>query len=437
MNKISIFIVMIMGATPTPSIALPTDSLTLEQCIDIALRNSPQITIAKGGVTKANINLKDARAGFLPELYLSGGYNLNNVFDRLEWNENHYSLALSVSIIPYNGGRNLINVAKYRAALTSAKQGYRLTKIVLILDVIKRYYDLLEATEILKLRKESLDQKRKHLEVAKTKFDLGLAPKADILKAEADVASAEVDSLQAEANLKLAHAELNDVMGISLNYPTKIKPVKFIKEEPPNFDSCLSEALKNRSELLQQRANLTIKKYNLRLMQLERLPTFTITGNYNVYADKFAFGGLPINRTNWHKNTDWRVGIGLSFPIFDGGIRRRAIQAAKIDLNEAKLNYADLEREINLEVKLAWLDLVTASKKIELTEKQVESAEESYNAALGRYKTGVAPITEVIDAGVALSNSKVNHTKAIYDYLLAKAILKKAMGQLPFKLSSD
>ncbi|HID92761.1 MAG TPA: TolC family protein, partial [bacterium (Candidatus Stahlbacteria)] len=321
MNKISIFIVyMIMGATPISGysitsnnhslLTLPKDSLTLEQCIDIALKNSPQIAVAKGDVTKANINLKDARAQFLPELYLLGGYNLNDIYDRLEWNENHYSLTLNASMIPYNGGRNLINVAKSRASLTSAKQGYRLTKIVLILDVIRKYYNLLEAAEILKLRKESLVQKRKHLEFAKAQFDLGLVPKADILKAEVDVASAEVDSLQADVDLKLAHAELNDVMGISLDYPTKIKPVEFIREKPPNFDGCLSEALKNRSELLQQRANLAIKKYNLRLKQVDRLPTFTVTGSYNVYTDKFAFAGLPINRVNWNENTDWRVGVG-------------------------------------------------------------------------------------------------------------------------------
>jgi len=101
-------------------------------------------------------------------------------------------------------------------------------------------------------------------------------------------------------------------------------------------------------------------------------------------------------------------------------------------LNEANLNYVNLEKEINLEAKLAYLNLVTTFKRIDLTEKQVESVEESYNTTLGRYKTGIAPITEVIDAGVALSNSKVNHTKAIYDYLLAEAILKKAMGQLPY-----
>jgi|GEM_PF-1172290 len=413
-------------------VTLSEDSLTLEQSIEIALKNSHKIAIAEGNVSNAEINLKDARSGFLPALDLTGGYNLNDIYDRFEWNENHYSLSLNASMIPFNSGRTLINAAKSRESLSSAKQDYRLTEIILILDVIRKYYNLLEASEILELKKESLYQKRTHLEFAKAQFDLGLVPRADILKAEVDVTNAEVDSLQTEGDMKLAHAELNHVMGISLDYPTKIKPVKFIREEPPNFDDCLNEALKNRPELVQQKASLSIRKYNLRLTQINALPAFTITGSYNAYADKFAFAGLPINQTNWNENTNWRVGIGLSFPIFDGGVKRRAIQAAKIDLNEANLNYVNLEKEINLEAKLAYLNLVTTFKKIDLTEKQVESVEESYNTTLGRYKTGVAPITEVIDAGVALSNSKVNHTKAIYDYLLAEAILKKAMGQLPY-----
>jgi len=408
------------------------DSLTLEQCIETALKNSDRIAVAKGNLTKAGFNLKDARSGFLPELYLSGGYNLNDVYDRLEWNENHYNLSMSASMTPFTSGRTLLSVAKSKALLSSAEQGYRLTEIELILDVIRKYYDLLEASEILKLKKESLAQKRKHLEFANAQFDLGLVPKADILKAEVDVATAEVDSLQAEGDLTLVRAKLNDVIGVNLDYPTKIESVHFTREAPPNFDDCLNEALQTRSEITQQKANLSIKKCNVRLAQIDRLPTFTITGSYDVYADKFVFAGVPINRANWNDNTDWRVGIGLSFPIFDGGVRRRAIEAARIDLNEAELNYADLEKAITLEAKLAYLNLVTTFKKIDLTQKQVDSGEESYNVALGRYKTGVAPITEVIDAGVVFSNSRANHTKAIYDYLLAKAVLKKTMGQLPY-----
>jgi len=253
------------------------------------------------------------------------------------------------------------------------------------------------------------------------------------LKAEVDVISAQVDSLQAAGNLKVAKAKLNDAMGISLDYPIKIRSVKSAKEAPPDLDTCLSQALTRRQELAQQKLNLSIMRGNLRLAKIERLPTFTVTGRYNVYADKFAFGGVPVNRENWNKNTDWRVGIGLSFPIFDGGVKWRAIEAAKINVNEAELNYEELEKEIKLEVKSAHLNLVTALKKIELTEKQVKSAEESYDAALGRYKAGVAPITEVIDAEVALANSRVNHISTVYDYFLAKATLEKAMGQLPFR----
>jgi len=438
MNKINIFLMcLVTGFTvPITAYSMPDslleDSLTLKQCVEIALKNSHEIAIAEGNVNKAEISVKDAHSGFLPELYLSGGYNVNDAYDRFEWNENHYNLALSASITPFRSGRTLINVARSTASLSSSRQSYRLTETALILDVIRKYYNLLQARELLELRKESIFQKRKDLEFAQAQFDLGFAPKADILKADVAVVSAQVDSLQAEGDLKLARSELNDVMGISLDNSTRIKPVEFIKEEVPDLDTCQVVALRERPEITQQKANLSTQKYNLRLSQIDRLPTFTITGSYNVYADKFAFERLPINRTNWNENTDWRINVGLSFPIFDGGVKSRAIESARIDLNNVELNYLELEKEINLEVKLSYLNSVTATKKVELTEKQVNSAEESYNMALGRYKAGVAPVTEAISSGVALSSSKVNHTKAIYDYLLAKAVLKKSMGLLPY-----
>ncbi len=409
---------------------LSNDSLTLNQCIAIALRNSHRVAITKGEISKAKINLKDARAGFLPEVYLSGGYTLNNIYDELEWNEKHYNLTLSASMSPFAGGRKLINVSNSKASLSVAQEGYRLTQASLVLDVTRKYYNLLKAEEIWRVKLHSLSQKRTHLDFAQTKYGLGIVPRADILKAEADVASAQVDSLQAKGNLELARAELNDAMGLSLDFPLKIKPVRFVQEKPPRLDSCLSQALSHRPELAQKRLTLTIMENNLKLVQIERWPSLSLTGSYNVYADKFVFGGVPVNRGNWDKNTDWRVGLALNFPIFDGGIRCRAIQEAEININEAKLNLEELEKEIKLEIKSAHLNLVTALKKVELTKKVVESAEESYNAALGRYKTGVAPITEVIDAEVALTNSKVNYMSAIYDYHLAKVILKKTIGSL-------
>jgi outer membrane protein len=411
----------------------PGDSLSLEQCIEIALENSPDIAISRGSVVKAEISLKDARAGFMPDLYLSGGYNVTDVYDKLEWNDNHYSMSLNASITPFNGGRTWISIAKSRESLASARQSDRLTESGLMLDVISKYYSLLEATEILRVRGESLEQRRTHLDYARAQFDLGLVPRADVLKAEVDVVSAEVDSLEADGNLGLAQAELNDAMGIDLDHPTRVASVAFEREAPPDLEACLDEAILTRPELLQEKSNVAIKTSDVRLAQLDRWPTLRLSGTYDAYIDGYLFDDLPLNRTTWEDNSDWRVGVSLSFPLFDGGVAGRAIRAARIDLRDAELSYEDERKQVDLDVKLAHLNLVTSLKKTDLTLKQVESAEESYNIALGRYRAGVAPITEVIDAGVTLSNSRVSHTTAVYDYLLNKAELRQAIGRLPYE----
>ncbi len=445
MDRIALLLVGLVAACTAPVCAYPgpdssapaivsEDSLSLEQCLEIAIKNSNQIVITEGQVIKAEMGVKDARSGFLPELHLLGGYNVTDTFSRLEWSENHYSLSLAASISPFNGGRNFINTAKSRESLSRAEQSLRLTEIDLVLDVMTKYYGLLEASEILELRTESLAQKRTHLDFARAQFDLGLVPRSDVLKAEVAVLAGAVDSLAADGNLGIAHAELNDAMGIGLDHPTSIRPVEVTRESPPDPLDCLDEALKSRPELAQQKSSLAIGKYNVKLARIERWPKLAITGSYDAYVDRFLFDDLPVNRTNWEDNTNWRVGIGLSFPIFDGGVAGRAVRAAKIDLRESELDYLDLEKRVTLEVKSAHLSLVTALRTIDLTEKEVESAQESYDAASGRYRTGVAPITEVIDAAVALSNSKVSYTRAVYDYLLARARLSQAMGQLPYQV---
>jgi outer membrane protein len=419
------------GAAPPGA---PGDSLGLEQCIEIAIDNSTEISVADGNILKAEMGLKDAWTAFLPEIDLSGGYNLTDTFNRLEWNDNHYSLTLGATMTPFDGGRNLINTAKSKEGISSAKQNLRLAEIGLIVDVMSKYYGLLQASDILGLRRESVAQSRTHLRFAQAQYDLGLVPRSDVLKAEVNVISGEVDSLNASGNLDIARAELNNAMGITLDRPIAVQPVTFTRQAPPDIEQSLDEALKNRPELIRQKSSMAVTKYNLRLAQLNRWPTLILTGSYNAYVDRFVFDGLPLNGTNWEDNTAWRVGVGLSFPVFDGGVAARAVRSARIDVRDSELGYTDLTQQVYLDVESAHLTLVTALKRIDLTEKQVESAQESYDAAYGRYKNGVAPITEVIDATVALSNSKVNHTQATYSYLLAEAQLKQAVGRLPYQV---
>ena len=406
------------------------DTLSIDQCIKIAIKNSPEIEISQGNVIRSELDVNDARAEFLPEINLNGGYFVNNTYNRFEWNSNHYDLGISASINPFSSGRTYLTKEIAEANLSQSRDGYRLTEMDLVMEVIRRYYNLLKANQILELREQTIEQRKKELEFSKTQFELGLVAMADTLKARVTLEGARVNLHEAKGELMVRRAELNEVMGLSLDIPISIKSVELIERNIPELDSILNIAYNYRPDIKQQESSISSDKYNLILARLNRLPTLTVTGGYNIKAEKFAFEGLPLNRTNWANNSEWSFRVGISFPIFDGGVKSRAITKANIELNNAELRYENLRRFAELEVKSAHINLVNASQKIELTERQVISAEESYEAALGRYMNGIAPITEVMDAEVAFTESRINQINSKYDFLEAEALLKNASGVL-------
>lgn len=406
------------------------ESFSIDKCIEIALLNSPIIVVAEGSVRKSELDVGDAKAGFLPDISLSGGYYINDTYNTLSWNSDHYDLFLSASIEPFNSGRTYLDIERTNANLSSAREGYRLTRMNLIMEVISRYYNLLNAFGMLDIRERAKEQKKYQLDFSKAQFELGMVPRADTLKARAALEGARVDLHEANGELLIRRAELNEVMGLDLDSIISIEDVDLKSLDIPEFDSVLVLAYRERPDIKQQESSISASKYNMMIAWTNRLPTLTLSGGYSLNAERFAFEDLPLNRANLDDNSDWSVGLVLSFPIFDGGIRSRAIRKANIDLNNARLEYEDLKRKIKLEVKSAHINLENASKKIELTERQVASAEESYEAALGRYRNGLAPITEVIDAEVAFTEGKVNFINSKYDYLEAEALLKRAMGVL-------
>jgi len=427
----------VLGAPATQEEGVLRGSLSIDQCIRIALENSPLIRVAEGSVKKSELDVGDAKAGFVPDVNLQGGYYINETYNTFEWNRDHYDLSLSASMQPFSSGKTYLDIERTDANLTSAREGYRLTRMNLIMEVISRYYNLIKASQMLGLRVGTLEQKEYQLNFSKAQFELGMVPRADTLKARAALEGARVDLHEADGELMIKKAELNEIMGFDLDSSISVEEVELKDLDVPGFDSVLTVAYTNRPDIKQQESSITASKYNMMIAWINRLPTLTLTGGYSLNAERFAFENLPLNRPNLDDNSDWSVGLVLSFPIFDGGVKSRAIRKANIDLNNYRLEYENLQREVKLEVKSAHINLENASKKIELTERQVASAEESYEAALGRYKNGLAPITEVIDAEVALTEGQINFISSKYDFLEAEALLKKVTGVLYSKEESE
>ncbi|OYV02776.1 hypothetical protein CGW93_03810 [candidate division bacterium WOR-3 4484_18] len=109
---ISLYSILLLSH-PLCADSTSNDTLTLTECIEIALNNSPDLRVARNNLRVAELDLQDMKTAIAPTIQLSGGYNLNNVYNRLEWTPNHYHLGINATITPFSSGKNLISIAKY------------------------------------------------------------------------------------------------------------------------------------------------------------------------------------------------------------------------------------------------------------------------------------------------------------------------------------
>ena len=419
-KSVSIIVILLLAFS---SVYAQSNPLTLKECVQIALDNSSKIAIAKRSLDTAQLEVKDARAGYLPGLGISAGYNINDTYDKIEWTEKHYDARLSLTETFYDNGQTSAKIKQAKARLTSAQLDFQKIQDDLVLEVIKNYYTLLKAQGMLKVKEEGLKQAQTHLNLAKARYDAGSVPKSDILKAEVEVSGAELDSIEAENDLSLARTDLNNCLGIDLNAPILIVDTEDSVESIwMSFDECLVYALKNRPEIKEAEINLKINEISLKLAQKEVWPSIALEGSYNTDIDQL------INKYDWNESTGWEIGIKASLPIFDAGRAKRGVIKANIDLANTKTNADQLKKEIALEVKKAYLTAKSQKKVIETTEKQLSQAKESFESTQGRYSSGVAPIYEVTDAQASLNNAQTNYVRAVYDYQIAIFTLKKVIG---------
>jgi outer membrane protein TolC len=126
---------------------------------------------------------------------------------------------------------------------------------------------------------------------------------------------------------------------------------------------------------------------------------------------------------------EWNVGLTLNWTIFDGGGKVARYKEAKANLEASQARVRDTELQIWQNVEQSYLNLGEAEERIGAARKAVESAEENYQLARGRFDAGVANIIELTDAQLALTQAQSDEAQALSDYRIAIARLERALGR--------
>jgi outer membrane protein TolC len=406
------------SAPPVPEVAGRV--LSLNDVVQIALQTQPQIQARLFDYAAARFRVDQAISPLLPQLsasWIASRDRTASAFSgtRQDAFVTNTTAQVSLSQLLFDFGKTLAatDVAKRLAEV--AKEDIEVQRDLIVLAVKEAYFNLLFGKRLIRVNQQALDRADLNLRSARGFYEVGTRPKSDVTRAEVDVANARLELIRARNAERLARVALNTGMGIPVDTPTEIEDILTYQPFTVDHAQLLAEARHGRAEYRQ--AKLQVEKEEASVRQEFRNFFPDITGN--------AFVG----GTTTELREIWELGVALNWNIFDGGNKIARYREARARLESVQASVRATELQIWQEVEQASLNLRETEERIQAAGKAVESAQENFRLAQGRFDAGVGTIIELTDAQLALTQAQSTEAQALSDYRIAIARLERALGR--------
>ncbi|MDI6732054.1 MAG: TolC family protein, partial [Candidatus Margulisbacteria bacterium] len=272
--------------------------ITLQESIDIALRENPSVKAAKSNYSAAQTRLYQAAGAFLPSVKLSGNYGqsytqpstvqittssttgaVTQTFTfgtDASYNAKSYSAALTQPIFV---GALFPGYGMVAKSVDVAGQDYRKAVQDTTFDVTVTYYGVLASKKYIELCKDTLKTAQTHYDQVNTMLNNGVAPLADLLRAEVRVSNAEIALTKAYNTFENAKNAYNNALGIDLNATVEVgEKYEVPKIQAPDLAVLLDTAYKNRPDWLSYILGKKIAEDNIALAKTAYWPTVYLNG---------------------------------------------------------------------------------------------------------------------------------------------------------------
>jgi len=426
-----------------PHLVFAEEPLTLEASIDTALKNSIVINIAKEGSKSATAQKREAITGFLPKFSTSYSYTrLNEApFSRFQGvpapfsalngmeipagTKDNYNWAIEAKQPLFAGGGILAN---YQAS-SIGEDAAHLEETAKYQDVVQEvkiaYFNILRAQRIRDAVRQSVEMLNAHRDVAENYFNVGMIPKNDLLHAEVELANGKQALVRAKNAVELAKSSFNTVLKRKIFAPVEVVDILTYHPLNQSFEECLNVAQQARPELKISSLKAAQAGKLVRVAQSDYLPTLSLVGNYSRFGDNPSVSG-----SDYKDMESWYVMTVASWNFWEWGKTKFRVDASKAKENQAVEAAKELNDQITLEIKNAYLILQETESQIVVWQKVIEQAEENFRISEERYKERVATSTEVLDAQTLLTKAKSEYANALGDYNVNYAKLQRAMGTI-------
>jgi outer membrane protein len=476
MRKLLVAAIMIAAGVGAADAQTPGDTvvLTLDEALARATEQSEEVQLARSQVEIARAQVKETRAGALPQIDANLGYTrtfasqfdtgggfelpdslkfepdstaplaervkyleenaenaglsgLGLLFGNLPFGQkNTYTATLSGSQLLFSGGRTgaALEIARNFREAAEFQLTEQLAEVEL--QVRGAYYRALFAHELERISAAAVAQAERFQEQERLRERTGVASELDVLRAEVALANLRPQLVQASNAAELATLDLKRLLNIPLTQPLKLMTPLDVPdaERLARQDTATVEMLGRRASIAAAERNVRMRELAVRIARGAYLPEIRAGMNYGKTAfpqEIFGLGG-----TDWR--SDWNATLTMRIPIFDGLRRGAQVDLARVQLNQAQLQLAQLREGVQLQYQQATGERQRAAATIAARQQTVAQAQRVYDLTVLRYERGLATQLEVTDSRLALLQARTNLAQALSDYYVAEATVTRALG---------
>lgn len=462
-------------------------SLSIEDAIDRALSQNPELMQTLSDVDSARAGLLQAQATFEPILSASADYSntvsqaflqeLNlfadvastsdsyrlgvnsylptgtslgvNLFGQDQLSTTDFSAlgvtepqesrnaftsataSLSQSLLQgFRSTYNLAGVRTAQRALTSAEASALAQRQQILADTANAYWNLFYQRRLLEISQETLEITREERRVVLARIEQGDLAPVERSRVEAAALEAESNLLTAEASAATAAETLLLILGEdpSVSLSITSQPA-MATEEGLVVETAIEAAMAQNATLHQLRESEEIARENLSNSRHALLPELTGTASYTLSGREEGGFGDAVAEMVGGDLRSWTMGAELSMPLGNRADRGAAEQRAA-ELSQATSAREAYERTLSQQVR-AQVRLVKAARlQIQLAEANLAAAEETLSADRALRDAGRAIEKDVLESIRDVENARVSLEKARTDYSLASIELNRLQGTL-------
>ncbi len=409
--------------------------ITIEEAIEIALKNNYDIQISKKDLEIAKTNNTAGNAGMLPEIGISGSanYALKDVSQTLsDGDVNNYSgrgtttlsAGAELNWTLFDGGRMFIEKRRLNEVESMGEIKFKEIVLNKISEVVAAYYNVIKQKQQLNSIKETINVNLERVKIAQAGINAGTLNKTDLLQAKIDLNVNKENALTQEVAIANGLRQLALLLAIDNNTSIDVSDT-ISTDYQPDKEELQNKIFSSNPDVMMYGKLLDIEKLMLKESYSTQLPRINFTAGYSISSISNSKSDPLLNQS-----LGPQIGGSVYIPVFQAGELKRKISLSKIGVEAAQLDFENIKLRVNTELSNAFDSFNNSRELMEIENENFQLAKENLDISMQRMRLGESTSLEVRQAQQDYEQSATRLINFQYNLKLAETKLKQLMGDL-------